>query len=83
MDLRFKKRSKHISIFKCHVSTNFVKQRFRDNKEIADTLNAAIDPEDYRKNYATIFEGDEAWKTLERFRGNEEQEKKELTNPGV
>lgn len=42
----------------------FMKDIWPSDKEIADTLNMALDPKDYAANYATAFDGDDAWKAL-------------------
>lgn len=42
----------------------FMKDVWPTDKEIADTLNIALDPKDYAVNYATAFDGDEAWQAL-------------------
>lgn len=42
----------------------FMKDIWPSDKEIADTLNIALDPKDYASNYATAFDGDAAWQAL-------------------
>jgi len=42
----------------------FMKDIWPSDKEIADTLNIALDPKDYASNYATAFDGDAAWQSL-------------------
>lgn len=42
----------------------FMKDIWPTDKEIADTLNTALDPKDYASNYATAFDGDAAWQAL-------------------
>lgn len=43
----------------------YMKDIWPTDKEIADTMNAALDPKDYASNYATVFDGDDAWKSLQ------------------
>lgn len=42
----------------------FMKDIWPSDKEIADTMNMALDPKDYASNYATAFDGDSAWQAL-------------------
>lgn len=43
----------------------YLKHIWPTNKEINDVVVSSITPSEYRNNYATIFEGDEAWKKLQ------------------
>jgi len=42
----------------------YMKDIWPSDKEIADTMNAALDPKDYASNYSAVFDGDEAWQAL-------------------
>ncbi len=42
----------------------YMKDIWPSDKEIADTMNAALDPKDYAANYSTAFDGDAAWQAL-------------------
>lgn len=42
----------------------YMKDIWPDDQEIANALNSALDPKDYASNYATAFDGDEAWQAL-------------------
>lgn len=42
----------------------YMKDIWPSDKEIADTMNMALDPKDYAANYATAFDGDAAWQAL-------------------
>ncbi len=43
----------------------YMKDIWPTDKEIADALNMALDPNDYATNYATAFDGDAAWQSLQ------------------
>lgn len=42
----------------------FLKDIWPTDEEIAAVRNSVINPEDFRRTYATAFDGDEAWKAL-------------------
>src|SRR5262249_17872680 len=42
----------------------FLREIWPSQKEVAETVAASIDPEMFRKNYATVFSGDERWQKL-------------------
>ncbi len=43
----------------------YLKDIWPTEKEIRDLMEKVIEPEDFRSNYATLFEGDEVWKALD------------------
>ncbi len=42
----------------------YLKDIWPTEKEIRDLMEKVIEPEDFRSNYATLFEGDDVWKAL-------------------
>lgn len=42
----------------------YMKDLWPSNEEIEAVRSAILNPEDYRSNYSTIFDGDEAWQQL-------------------
>jgi aconitate hydratase A / 2-methylisocitrate dehydratase len=48
----------------------FLKDIWPSQQEIADTMATALKPETFKKEYSTVFEGDDAWKHLEVPTGN-------------
>ena len=42
-----------------------MKDIWPSNEEIHDTVRKAVTREDFASSYATVFEGDDAWKALE------------------
>lgn len=42
----------------------YLKDIWPKDEEIIETMNAVLSPNDYRKNYSEIFEGNEIWKNL-------------------
>ena len=48
----------------------FLKDIWPSQQEIADTMAAALKPETFKKEYSTVFDGDDAWKHLEVPTGN-------------
>ncbi len=43
----------------------YMKDVWPTEKEIRDLMEKVIEPEDFRSNYATLFEGDDVWKALD------------------
>lgn len=43
----------------------YLKDIWPTTSEINELMQQVIDPEDFRSNYATMFEGDEVWKALQ------------------
>src|SRR5450432_554104 len=48
----------------------YLKDIWPTQKEVQDTLASSIDSEMFKKNYATIFDGDDEWKKLPVPKGN-------------
>ena len=42
----------------------YLKDIWPTSKEVADTMNAALTPDMFRKRYANVFKGDELWQTM-------------------
>lgn len=43
----------------------FLKDLWPTEEEIREIMEKVIEPEDFRSNYATLFDGDEVWKALD------------------
>jgi aconitate hydratase len=43
----------------------YLKDIWPSSTEIMEVMSKVVKPEDYKSNYETIFDGDEAWKSLE------------------